>query len=84
MTIYRRLRHGEAGFTEVELFDDVNKAADPSAKGKFVEIKVDSIKYNFLKVKKENDEQVENSSAKVQGSSGSKTPEVPGSKETSL
>jgi hypothetical protein len=84
MTIYKRLRHGEAGFTEVELFDDVTKAADPNVKGKFVEIKVDSIKYNFLKVKKENDEQVENSSAKVQGSSGPKTPEVPGSKKTSL
>ena len=83
MTIYRRLRHGEAGFTEVELFDDVNKAADPSAKGKFVEIKVDSIKYNFLKVKKEKDEQVENSSAKVQGSSTEETRKIPGSQETS-
>ena len=82
MTIYRRLRHGEAGFTEVELFDDVNKAADPSAKGKFVEIKVDSIKYNFLKVKKENDED-KDTSAKVQGSSGQETPEVPGSKAKS-
>jgi len=84
MTIYKRLRHGEASFTEVELFDDVNKAADPINKGKFVEIKVDRIKYNFLKVKKENDEQVKNSSAKVQGSSGPKTPEVPRSKKTSL
>ena len=82
MTIYRRLRHGEAGFTEVELFDDVNKAADPSAKGKFVEIKVDSIKYNFLKVKKENDED-KDTSAKVQGSSGKETPEVPGRKAKS-
>ena len=75
MTIYKRLRHGEASFTEVELFDDVNKAADPSAKGKFVEIKVDSIKYNFLKVKKENDED-KDTSAKVQGSSGKETSEV--------
>ena len=83
MTIYKRLRHGEAGFTEVELFDDVNKAADPSAKGKFVEIKVDTIKYNFLKVKKENDEQVENSSAKVQGSPREETQKVSGDKGTS-
>jgi len=75
MTIYRRLKHGEASFTEVELFDDVNKAADPSVKGKFVEIKVDSIKYNFLKVKKENDED-KDTSAKVQGSSGKETSEV--------
>ena len=75
MTIYRRLKHGEASFTEVELFNDVNKAADPSAKGKFVEIKVDSIKYNFLKVKKENDED-KDTSAKVQGSSGKETSEV--------
>tara|TARA_R100000781_G_scaffold41653_1_gene28738 strand:+ start:2298 stop:2528 length:231 start_codon:yes stop_codon:yes gene_type:complete len=75
MTIYKRLRHGEASFTEVELFDDVNKAANPSAKGKFVEIKVDSIKYNFLKVKKENDED-KDTSAKVQGSSGKETSEV--------
>jgi len=75
MTIYRRLRHGEASFTEVELFNDVNKAADPSVKGKFVEIKVDSIKYNFLKVKKENDED-KDASAKVQGSSGKETSEV--------
>ena len=75
MTIYKRLRHGEASFTEVELFDDVNKAADPNAKGKFVEIKVDSIKYNFLKVKKESDED-KDTSAKVQGSSGKETSEV--------
>tara|TARA_R110002049_G_scaffold289817_1_gene472995 strand:+ start:154 stop:384 length:231 start_codon:yes stop_codon:yes gene_type:complete len=75
MTIYRRLKHGEASFTQVELFNDVNKAANPSAKGKFVEIKVDSIKYNFLKVKKENDED-KDTSAKVQGSSGKETSEV--------
>mgnify|MGYP003638023242 CR=1 FL=1 len=75
MTIYRRLKHGEASFTQVELFNDVNKAANPSAKGKFVEIKVDTIRYNFSKVKKENDED-KDTSAKVQGSSGKETSEV--------
>tara|TARA_R110001592_G_scaffold81142_1_gene241104 strand:- start:174 stop:425 length:252 start_codon:yes stop_codon:yes gene_type:complete len=82
MTIYRRLKHGEASFTQVELFNDVNKAANPSAKGKFVEIKVDTIRYNFSKVKKENDED-KDTFAKVQGSSGKETPEVPGSKAKS-
>ena len=75
MTIYKRLKHGEAGFTLVELFDDVEKAADPSVEGKFVEIKVDSIKYNFSKVKKESDED-KDASAKVQGSSRKETSEV--------
>jgi len=67
MSKYLRYQHGEASFTQVERFDNVEKAADPTAKGESVEIKVDDIKINFSKVKKEkNGASVESSSAKVQ------------------
>ena len=49
-----RYRYGEANFTYIEKFDDVEKAADPQNKGEFVEVKVNSIKFDFTKVKEEN------------------------------
>ena len=33
---YIRYRNGEANFTYIERFDDVEKAADPQNKGEFV------------------------------------------------
>ena len=51
---YIRYRNGEANFTYIEKFDDVEKAADPQNKGEFVEVKVNSIKFDFTKVKEEN------------------------------
>ena len=51
---YIRYRNGEANFTYIEKFDDVEKAADPQSKGEFVEVKVNNIKFDFTKVKEEN------------------------------
>ena len=55
MTKYIRIKSGEANFQLVERFDDVTKAADPNAQGEYVECKVDSVKIDFTKVKKEKD-----------------------------
>ena len=35
-----RYRNGEANFTYIEKFDDVENAADPQSKGEFVEVKL--------------------------------------------
>ena len=80
---YLRIKSGEANFQLVERFDDVKKAADPNAQGEVVECKVENIKLDFTKVKKEKDGRVKNSPSKVQGSSSEETREVPGSQEKS-
>jgi len=80
---YIRRKFGEASFTHTDSFDDAEKAADPQAIGEFVEVKVDDIKINFIKVKKEKDDRVKNSSAKVQGSPREETQKVSGDKGTS-
>ena len=49
-----RYKHGEANFTYIEKFDDVEKAADPQNKGEFVEVKINNLKFDFTKVKEEN------------------------------
>lgn len=51
---YIRYRNGEANFTYIEKFDDVEKAADPQNKGEFVEVKINNLKFDFTKVKEEN------------------------------
>ena len=66
---YLRIKSGEASFQLVERFDEVEKAADPNAQGEVVECKVENIKLDFTKVKKEKDERAKDSSAKAQGSS---------------
>jgi hypothetical protein len=53
MTKYIRIKSGEANFQLVERFDDIEKAANPNAQGEYVECKVDSVKIDFTKVKKE-------------------------------
>ena len=55
MTKYIRIKSGEANFQLVERFDDIEKAANPNAQGQYVECKVDSVKIDFTKVKKEKD-----------------------------
>ncbi len=70
---YIRIKSGEANFQLVERFDDVRKAADPNAQGEVVECKVENIKLDFTKVKKEKDGRVKNSPSKVQGSSTKET-----------
>ena len=77
---YLRIKSGEANFQLVERFDDVKKAADPNAQGEVVECKIDSLKIDFTKVKKEKDGRAKNSPSEVQGSSSEETREVPGSK----
>ena len=63
---FKRTKYGDANFEYVEIFDSVEKAAEPSNKGEFVEVVVADIKWNHTKVK-EHDEQNENSSARVDG-----------------
>ena len=70
---YLRIKSGEANFQLVERFDDVKKAADPNAQGEVVECKVENIKFDFTKVKKEKDGRVKNSPSEVQGSSTKET-----------
>ena len=83
MVKYIRRKFGEASFTHTDSFDDAKKAADPQAIGEFVEVVVNDIKIDFIKVKKEKDEQVKDSSAKVQGSPREETQKVSGDKGTS-
>ena len=70
---YLRIKSGEANFQLVERFDEVKKAADPNAQGEVVECKVENIKLDFTKVKKEKDGRVKNSPSEVQGSSTEET-----------
>jgi hypothetical protein len=83
MTKVKRIINGECHFTMTELFDDVEKAADVSNNGEPVECKIDNLRIDFTTVKKEKDGRVENSSAKVQGSSSEETRQVPTSKAES-
>jgi hypothetical protein len=69
MTKYIRIKSGEASFQLVERFDEVEKAADPNAQGEYVECKIENLKVDFTKVKKEKDERAKDSSARTQGSS---------------
>ena len=80
---YIRRKFGEANFTHIDSFDTAEKAADPQALGEFVEVQVNDLKIDFIKVKKEKDERVKNSSAKVQGSPRVETQKVSGDKGTS-
>ena len=70
---YIRIKSGEANFQLVERFDDVKKAADPNAQGEVVECKVENIKLDITKVKKEKDGRAKNSPSEVQGSSTKET-----------
>ena len=80
---YIRIKFGEASFELIERFNDVKKAANPNAQGEVVECKINSVKIDFTKVKKEKDGRVKDSPSKVQGSSTEETREVPGSQEKS-
>ena len=67
MTKFIRLKHGEASFTLEERFDEVEKAANPSTEGEFVEIKISNLKIDFTKVIKEQDDRDKKSSTKADG-----------------
>jgi hypothetical protein len=70
---YLRIKSGEANFQLVERFDDVKKAADPNAQGEVVECKVENIKLDFTKVKKEKDGKAKTEFPRATGSSKGKT-----------
>ena len=80
MTKYKRIINGECHFEMIELFDDVQKAANNSNRGEFVECKIENLKFDFAKVTKEHDGKHQDALAKAKGSSSEKTSEVPGSK----
>jgi len=61
-----RTKYGDANFEYVEIFDSVEKAANPSNKGEFVEVVVKEYKWNHTKVK-EHDGRDQKSSARVDG-----------------
>ena len=71
--MYKRERQGTCSFTYIELFDDVEKAANPNEKGKFVECKVSDVRFDFTKVKKENDGKTKTEFPKVARPSEKKT-----------
>ena len=70
---YIRIKSGEANFQLVERFYDVKKAADPNAQGEVVECKIDSLKIDFTKVKKEKDGKAKTEFPRATGSSEGKT-----------
>jgi hypothetical protein len=80
MTKYKRIINGECHFEMIELFDDVEKAANNSNRGEFVECKIENLKFDFAKVTKEHDGKHQDALAKAKGSSSEETSEVPGSK----
>mgnify|MGYP003677181287 FL=1 len=73
MTKFKRIINGECNFIITELFDDVKKAADVSNNGEPVECKIDNLRIDFTRVKKEQDGTSPIASAKVQGSSTEET-----------
>jgi hypothetical protein len=72
MTKFKRIINGECHFEMIELFDDVQKAANNSNRGEFVECKINNIKFDFATVKKEHDGTNQDASAEVDGSTEKK------------
>ena len=70
---YKRIINGECSFSMTELFDDAKKAADVSNNGEPVECKIDNLRIDFTRVKKEQDGTSPIASAKVKGSSTEET-----------
>ena len=68
--MYRRIKHCSCDFTYVELFDDVQKAANPEQVGKFVECGVSNIKFNFTKVRKNGHKENKTSSGETAKGAG--------------
>ena len=83
MTKYKRIINGECHFEMIELFDDIQKAANNSNRGEFVECKIHNLRFDFAKVTKEHDGRHQDASAKAEGSSREETSEVSGSETKS-
>ena len=72
MTKFKRIINGECHFTMIELFDDVQKATDTQNRGELVECKIDNLRFDSTKVKKEHNGKNQNASAEVDGSTEKK------------
>lgn len=83
MTKFKRIITGECHFQMIELFDDVEKAANNSNRGEFVECKIENLKFDFAKVTKEHDGKHQDASAETEGSSSEETSEISGSQTKS-
>ena len=83
MTKFKRIINGECHFTMIELFDDVEKAANKSNNGEFVECRIDNLRFDSTRVTKEHDGTNPNASAKAERSSSEKASEVSRSKKQS-
>ena len=83
MAKYKRIINGECNFQMIELFDDVEKAANNSNRGEFVECKIENLKFDFAKVTKEHDGKHQDASAETEGSSSEETSEISGSQTKS-
>lgn len=83
MTKFRRIINGNCSFQMIELFDDVEKATNNKNNGELVECKIDDLRIDFTKVKKEHDGTNPIASAEAKGSSSKETREVSGSKTES-
>jgi|TARA_S200002703_G_scaffold41371_1_gene35903 hypothetical protein len=79
MTKFKRIINGECHFEMIELFDDVQKAANNSNRGEFVECKINNLKFDFATVKKEHDGKHQDASAEAERPSSEKAQEVLGS-----
>ena len=83
MTKFKRIINGECLFQMIELFDDVEKAANTKNEGELVECKINNLRIDFTKVTKEHDGKHQDASAKAEGSSSEEAPEVFGSQTKS-
>lgn len=83
MTKFKRIITGECHFQMIELFDDIEKAANNSNRGEFVECKIENLKFDFAKVTKEHDGKHQDASAETEGSSSEETSEISGSQTKS-
>ena len=83
MTKFKRIINGECHFEMIELFDDVQKAANNSNRGEFVECKIHNLRFDFAKVTKEHDGKHQDASARAEGSSSGEAQEIPRSETKS-
>jgi len=79
MTKFKRIINGSCSFQMIELFDDVEKAANTKNEGELVECKIENLTLDFTKVTKEHDGKHQDASAKAEGSSSEEAPKVFGS-----
>ena len=72
MTKFKRIINGECHFEMTEFFDDIQKATNTQNRGELVECKIDNLRFDSTKVKKEHNGENQNASAEVDGSTEKK------------